>query len=253
MHVVDARHASRRCECQSQSHDHLLTTSLCDGIRPACSSCARLDVDCRYIVPLLPRPGEKKMYITALEDRVAELENLLASMGQFGVGDDHWGRVATSLQAQELEETDDVESLFNAVRDLSLSASGTYIGGTSTITVGRILGSVINSQKVSRPGRNSTDSAGYEDPNPKSISSATLAEMMGPMFVSPGVATRLFEGYLKHLATRFPILHSPRLREIFERRDVLDDIYEEAILHLVFATGGRFLETVSKHTTFSEI
>ena len=42
-----------------------------------------------YIVPLIPAAGEKKLYIKALEQRVAELESHLASLGQFGVGDDH--------------------------------------------------------------------------------------------------------------------------------------------------------------------
>jgi hypothetical protein len=69
--------------------------------------------------------------------------------------------------------------------------------------------------------------------------------MMGPMFVTPVVAKRLLEGFLKLIATRFPVVHTPWIRELHERKDILDDVYEESTLHLVYATGGRFLETVS--------
>jgi hypothetical protein len=56
---------------------------------------------------------------------------------------DHW------KQPQEMHaaKPDEVDSLLSAVRDLSLSASGHYVGGTSTITLGRLLGSVVKSQK----------------------------------------------------------------------------------------------------------
>ena len=56
-----------------------------------------MDVECRYIMPLTPKPQDKKIYIAALEDRIALLESCLSSIGQAGVGDDHW------KQAQNLQ------------------------------------------------------------------------------------------------------------------------------------------------------
>jgi hypothetical protein len=142
---------------------------------------------------------------------------------------------------------DDIDPLLSAVRDLSLSASGHYVGGTSTITLGRLLGSVINSQKdvmdtakMQRP-----DTGSDQDHVPRKICSETLAEMMRPMFVTSIGAERLLEGFLKHIAIRFPVVHTQWIRELHERKDILDDVYEESTLDLVCATGGRFLETVS--------
>jgi hypothetical protein len=200
-----------------------------------------MEVECRYVSSLAPKPQDKKIYIAALEDRVAQLESYLSSMGQPGVGMDHWKQP----QERHAAKPDEVDSLLSAVRDLSLSASAHYVGGTSTITLGRLLGSVVKSQKdTNKPEMRRTESVADKDPNPRTISSETLAEMMGPMFVSHGVAKRLLEGFLKHISTRFPIVHTPWVREVHERTDILHDVYEESILHLAYAIGGRFLETV---------
>jgi len=66
------------------------------------------------------------------------------------------------------------------------------------------------------------------------------------MFVTPAVATRLLDGWMKHFSTRYPVIHSHRLREIHSRRNDTLDFFEESILHLVYANSGRFLETVSE-------
>jgi len=202
-----------------------------------------MEVECRYPMPLTPKPQDKKIYIAALEDRIAQLESYLSSIGQAGVGDDHW-KQAQSFQAVGQDE---IDPLLSAVRDLSLSASGHYVGGTSTITLGRLLGSVINSQKdvMNAPKMQRPEIGSDQDHNPRTISSETLVEMTGPMFVTPVVAKRLLEGFLKHIATRFPVVYTLWIRELHERKDILDDVYEESTLHLVYATGGRFLETVS--------
>lgn len=189
---------------------------------------------------------DKKIYIAALEDRVAQLESYLSGIGQIGIGEDHWNQ-NQSLQISEPLERDDVYPLLSAVRDLSLSAGGHYVGGTSTITLGRLLGHVVSSQQdiLKEQKTNETRILRESDHNPRTISTETLADMMGPMFVSQSVANRLLEGFLKHLATRFPIVPTLWIRELHERKDMIDDIYEEAVLHLVYAAGGRFLETVA--------
>ncbi|RDW85138.1 hypothetical protein BP6252_02728 [Coleophoma cylindrospora] len=279
----------------SESESHWLARD-CDGVHPSCSSCARLDLKCLYIVRLVPQAGEKKLYIKALEDRVAELENYLANDGHLGIGDDHWNhpqvqrresesemplapnesfgtnpsninlpfqmsgssrnhRTSISLSSQQLQQQeeldDEADSLLSVVRDLSLSASGQYVGGTSTITIGRVLASVVNSHKSEKRDevhpRNSPD---YDNPNPKSIYSPRLADMIGPMFVSQSVADRLIQGFLRHIATRYPTVHTPRVFEMHARRNQLHDIYEESIMHLVYATGGRWLESTGEMGNF---
>jgi hypothetical protein len=138
-----------------------------------------MDVECRYITPLTPKPQDKKIYIAALEDRIAQLESYLSSIGQAGVGDDHWKQAQTT----QVVAQDELDPLLSAVRDLSLSAGGHYVGGTSTITLGRLLGSVINSQidVMSGPQMQRAEAGSDQDHNPRTISSETLAEMMGPI------------------------------------------------------------------------
>ncbi|RDW60223.1 hypothetical protein BP5796_11829 [Coleophoma crateriformis] len=209
-----------------------------------------MDVECRYVISLTPKPADRKVYIRALEDRVAQLETYLSSLGQFGAGEDHWQQGPLPQETPSIPEQDEVDALLDAVRGLSLSASGHYIGGTSTITLGRLLGSVVKNQRDVDHHRLNLISRTEDSPNPKSISSESLTEIMSPMFVSPNVAQRLFEGFLKHIATRFPVVHTPRIREIHARRSGHLDLYEESILHLVYATGGRFLETTGETGNF---
>lgn len=174
------------------------------------------------------------------------MEAYLSSVGHGGFGDDHWRQaqfqVREAHRAEEGNQPDEIDSLVGAVRDLSLSANGHYVGGTSTITLGRVLGSVVTNH------RDFSHDLLSEDPNSRSISNAEFAEIMDPSFVSPIVATRLLDGYIKHLSTRYPVLHTPRLRELHSRRNGILDVYEDSILHLVYANAGRFLETVSLRT-----
>lgn len=52
-------------------------------------------------MPIYLKPGQAKIYIKALEDRVAELETLLTKGGDRTVSHDHW----TEKQA-ELDDSD---------------------------------------------------------------------------------------------------------------------------------------------------
>lgn len=62
--------------------------------------------------------------------------------------------------------------------------------------------------------------------------------------IPPLIADRMLAGYLTHASTAFPILHSPALRDLHARRaGGLTSAYEVCVLHLVYAIGGRFLET----------
>ncbi|KAI1496216.1 fungal-specific transcription factor domain-containing protein [Biscogniauxia marginata] len=245
--------ACQRCKTRKQK---------CDGQRPACASCARLSLKCTYIVPLVPAAGEKKLYIKALEQRVGELEAYLASIGHIGVGTDHLGRLAqasTSSQQQAVVPSnqssqsvqhvadDDGNDLLVAVRDLSLSASGHYVGASSNITIGRVLSSVVHSQRASNPfGRDDPSGQDEDDPAPKSVYSTSLSDMMGVPYISPSVATRLLQGWFRHIATRYPVIHSARLLELHNHRENLTDIYDRTILSIIYAVSGRWLESAGE-------
>jgi hypothetical protein len=180
------------------------------------------------------------MYITALEGRVAELETQLTSMsGNANIGNDHWKQTQDKFQATE--QDDEIDTFLDALRDVVSSASGNQVNSRkSTITLGRVLGSVINSQKAAK-----TELKREDDHQSRTMSRVELVKMMGPMFVSPAVATRLMDGWVKHISTRHPVIHTPRLRELHARRNDSIDIYEQSLLHLVYANSGRYLETVS--------
>ncbi|KAK8082148.1 hypothetical protein PG996_000929 [Apiospora saccharicola] len=248
--------ACQRCKTRKQK---------CDGQRPACASCARLSLKCVYIVPLIPAAGEKKLYIKALEQRVAELESALASLGHMGAGTDHLrGTVGAAISSPHLQapghhalqppqqhmqpdSDDDENDILIAVRDLSLSASGHYIGASSNITIGRVLNSVVQSQRTSIANEHDSHIIGDEDdPAPKSVYSAQLSDFVGVPMLSPNVAHRLLEGWFRHIATRYPVLHTARVLELHANRDNISDEYEKSILHLVYAVSGRWLESAGE-------
>ncbi|KAK8056216.1 transcriptional regulatory protein [Apiospora rasikravindrae] len=250
--------ACQRCKTRKQK---------CDGQRPACASCARLSLKCVYIVPLIPAAGEKKLYIKALEQRVAELESALASLGHMGAGTDHLrgtvGPVLSSpllqtpgrqvLQASQHhikpDSDDDENDILIAVRDLSLSASGHYVGASSNITIGRVLNSVVQSQRTSIANEHDSHIVGDEDdPAPKSVYSAQLSDFVGVPMISPNVAHRLLEGWFRHIATRYPVLHTARVLELHANRDNISDEYEKSILHLPSVTWTPLLQLRNSRT-----
>lgn len=219
-----------------------------------------------YVVPLVPAAGEKKLYIKALEQRVADLEGALASLGHMSIGADHFrGNPAASssasspqallpgrqsfhaLQSARPEPDDDGNDILIAVRDLSLSASGHYVGASSNITIGRVLSSVVHSQgSSSAVGGEDPSMRDEDDPAPKSVYSTQLGELVGVPFLSPNVAHRLLEGWFRHIATRYPVLHTARVMELHSTRETLTDAYERSILHLVYAVSGRWLESAGE-------
>ncbi|RDW58443.1 hypothetical protein BP5796_12373 [Coleophoma crateriformis] len=229
--------------------------SHCDGAQGSCSTCSRLGVHCRYKAHLAPKPDQKKLYIKALEDRVAELETVLSGQGHASIGNDHWRQAQNQLQvispAPEIQHMDDVQQITeieispDPADDSSQVPGSKYVGGVSTITLGRVLGSVISSQKSPK-----SDTPIDEDPNSNPITVAELVETRGQMFITPSVATRLLDGWMKHLSTRYPVIHTPRLRELHARRDEALDIYEESLLHLVYANSGHVLETTGETGEF---
>jgi hypothetical protein len=235
-------------------------------------------------------PFGRNHYINALENRVAELESLLAKQGTVDFGQDHWqylqqsgpskdaGRarpskssidvsdmqISTILVSDELSSSDEqgykenseqdrAESLVGVLRDLSLDANGGYIGASSSITMGRMVGLLVknmennkaSSPKALQGQKNLSPKSGYNR------DSTTIDfDNMEPMLATAEAADRLLNGYLKHVATRWPVLHSAHIRRLHTDRNTVADIYERSILHLVYAIGGRFLETTGETGNF---
>ncbi|CAK7224838.1 hypothetical protein SCUCBS95973_005655 [Sporothrix curviconia] len=184
-----------------------------------------------------------------------------------------------------------VDSMITILRDLSLAANGGYMGATSHITMGRLVGSMVkgkNSMRVSSknssvkahltppPGRSPIDEGrvrvGGGNDDEGMVNMMGTADMGMPMHfpmnidpfasearearaaafahIPAAFADRMLAGYLTHASTAFPILHSPALRNLHARRGALENAYEVCVLHLIYAIGGRFLETTGESGHF---
>ncbi|KAI1774282.1 fungal-specific transcription factor domain-containing protein [Hypoxylon cercidicola] len=215
----------------------------CDGALQSCSTCRRLGARCRYKPKSTPGRDEKQLYVAALEARVAELETFISSTGHPSVGDDHWIPMQNQNRDSQLQY--EIGRLPNTIKSLISDASSNDAGPESEISLGRILGSVLRSRRLRTTEWQSDDKS-----STRSVSRSELVNAMGPMFVSSTVATKLFNGWLKHIAVRHPVIHTPRLRELHARRDTRLDIYEKSLLHLVYANSGLFLERAGETGDF---
>ncbi|KAF2495865.1 hypothetical protein BU16DRAFT_560725 [Lophium mytilinum] len=142
-----------------------------------------------------------------------------------------------------------VDSVVEILRDLSLEASGGYIGASSHITMGRMIGSIVKAKE----SFTATNGRGIEEHlSPKSV--CTVASppdgILEARHVPADIAERLLKGYLKHISTRWPVLRTPYVRRLHAERLNLIDPYSTALLHLVYAIGGRFLETTGETGNF---
>lgn len=198
-------------------------------------------------MPTYPKPGQVKIYIKALEDRVAELETILTREGNKNVSDDHWAE--QPIVAEEEESQGDIQPLLNAVRDLSLDVVGSYVGGSSTITLGRALESALGGkiqymipEAISEQGERRSR-ASFSD----ALSPAQSTGIFALGQLDPEDADKMVNAYLGHLYTNYPIMYSYEILELHSRRHNLRDVYEESILNLIYGLGGHFLEKVRKH------
>lgn len=187
------------------------------------------------------KPAERKQYIKALEDRILELESRLVSVGHADVVNEKW----------RPELNGDGDSIVSAVRDLSIDASG-FVGASSTITLGRMLGDVIGSKQ--QLDLSMSPDQKWEV-GPRSVATETVYSSPGDtvtFFVTPKVADRLFAAYLAYFATNYPVANSVFIRDLHTRRDFLTDPYEISVLRLVYSAAGRILETVSASSVITE-
>lgn len=166
---------------------------------------------------------------------MAQLESLLSTLGQDTVGDDHWKGHQLDPDAEESD------ARFPASSGFKTSPVTSHEGEGPTLPTTRVYGTFVKIQTSSR-----SDLEKAEDslqPIPKS----ELVSTLGKLFVTPAAASRLLEGWIKHLSIQYPVIHTLRLKELHTRRDNALDLCEESILHLVYANSGRILEAVSSN------
>ena len=213
--------ACQRCKTRKQK---------CDGNRP-CSNCRRTEQQCEYVIPQKPMPFGKQHYIKALEHRVAELETILATHGMVEPSSDHWAtsephstqveapdRASTNtttasqspkrsvgngsdLSDHVLEWQDDVDSVSSVLRSLSLDVNGSgYVGASSHVAFGRLFSFLARQNaRCSVAPRQQNVAVETVVPHETSIEFDEMAS---------GIADRLLSGYQKHIATRWPVIHS---------------------------------------------
>jgi hypothetical protein len=261
--------ACQRCKVRKQK---------CNGERPSCGNCASFDAVCEYIKPTRHHSSRSEDdHLKVAEDRVLELENIIARSGIPDEGKTRWQRLRASPQRSEPSEMREMhrsskrphvgcpgsecavidlesegepvkesENVGNILRDLSLEASGGYIGDASSITFSRMFGSLIKDTEALshglHPGEHFSPKTHSEDgADDTSVDITSIPD---------GIANRLLEGYMKHISTRWPILHSTYIRTLHTSRSSITDPYQKSALHLVYASGGRFLETTGETGPF---
>lgn len=203
----------------------------CDGAQDTCSTCKRLGVRCQYIAHPIPRPDQKRLYIKNLENHIAELESLLAGSGYDVVTIDHWKEKRNAIR-RDSYLPDDVQTGDNSeppavMHDPIWNTTGNGEIESSDQPAERIYSSIIRSDL--QPALVRRDS--------KTIS--LLSQL-----AAPEMAKRLLHGWIEHMSTQYPVVHTPWLEDIQSRPTADLDVFEASILHLVYANSGRILEAV---------
>ena len=145
-----------------------------------------------------------------------------------------------------------VDPVVSVLRSLSMDVNGAGLVGSSHLVVGRLFSSMSRARNTadstpnhSRENTSSTSSAASHR-RAQSLSETDLPPPIDLADVPSDTADRLFRGYLQHIATRFPVIHSVKARRFHDRRHSLCDVFEITLLHLIYATAGRFIETTGE-------
>lgn len=146
---------------------------------------------------------------------------------------------------QDQNYSKSVHSVTDILRDLSIEASGGYIGASSNITMGRMISTLVKSKET--PNINSMESPRslYQPVSPASTRDDAQSNLL-----KGDICDRLLLGYLKHISLRWPILRTSFIRALHNQREILMEPYKKTVLHLVYAIGGRFLETTGQAGVF---
>lgn len=254
--------ACQRCKTRKQK---------CDGMRPICSNCSSFSAECKYVKPAKYRPRIMDDGTTlAAEARIAELEEILRREGITDKGQERWSQRKAASASPASPETADVRipskrphadspcpepekndrestSVLEVLRDLSLEATGGYIGASSSITMSKMVSSIV---KCREPGQQESRLEEHLSPRSLTDPAAGSGIAVDTDSIPQVIADKLLQGYLKHISTRWPILHSVYIRSLHTRRSDLSNSYERCALNLVYASGGRFLETAGEPGAF---
>lgn len=214
-------------------------------------------------------PFGRNRYVAALERRVKELEGFLAkrdllhqvsTFTPYDFSDaplsapngeipqrEHETRLEDRPQTgssrggsdDQSSDHEDSNSMVRILRDLSLESNGGYMGATSHLTMGRLVGSIVHVKRTDLE-QNQHSQLDVHHPRILEKTRLDLSE------VEAWTAENLLRGYMKHVATRYPVLQSTWIRELSLRRDRLNSVYERCVLHVVYAIAGRFLETTGE-------
>lgn len=126
-----------------------------------------------------------------------------------------------------------ISSVTHVIRDMYLGCLSGYVGATSDITMGRVINSMMQVQDIDMSEGTveaSSDDANeqWEHLSPKSASTTSGGPKgnieLGQ--VPDAIAAKLFRGYIHHISTRWPALHSPFLRQLHQKRASLTDVFE---------------------------
>ena len=252
--------ACRRCKARKQK---------CDGSSPTCSNCANSESTCEYDFSISLNRNQEQ-YLRARR-RVKELEGALARLTQ------------TSHEATpnvSMSSTSDLTPLENSpsptsnlplpdeqppqsvtgsplepsrtFQNLALQATGGFVGSPSDATFNRVLHAVV----ASKQGFDGTARSDLLNENltPKSLESAvqpSSSDNITLAGIPDVIADRMIsKGYLHYIAVMWPIIQPSELQRLHRDRARLEDRFEVAALHLVYAAAGRFLETTGETGSF---
>jgi hypothetical protein len=169
------------------------------------------------------------MYIAALEEHIAGLERLLSESGYDQVTVDHWKKkrhqIRHDSQRQDYSVAGDYHTLPATTKDPIWNAI------IDSDTDGMRLRGLFSPTNMSSP----------ESPAcPRAQNSVALLVHLAP----PNVASLLLDGWIKHMSTQYPIIHTPLLKKLQSKPvDILDG-FEISLLHIIYANSGRILEAV---------
>ncbi len=126
-----------------------------------------------------------------------------------------------------------LQSVTLVIRDMYLGCLSGCVGPTSDITMGRVINSMMQvsdidmSEDSVAPGTEDNNGQ-WEHLSPKSASTAPGAATGTADFaqITDTIANKQFRGYILHISTRWPVLHTPYLRHLHENRASITGIFE---------------------------
>lgn len=259
--------ACQRCKTRKQR---------CDNNFPSCSSCLSAGEACSYGLKQI-YPAE---YVISLENRIAELEKGATPAVQTTVTphlptmpvyqNQHLTRDAMD-SSRSNDVAEDGESNAEAGSGVVALSPNSFLGTSSGFPLAKLLKSAIStSDDPSRIGRST--SKGIISFAPHLTTPYETGVQRGPLMSSPGadmptdeVGRKLIDAYYFRVHPKHPFLSRKKIIRLHNARANLvpahkvppsstenrADLCDYAILHLVYAIGGRYLQLTpdNKHAS----